>query len=68
MKKILLIDSQNLAAIKQDISNPYLVDKLVDAEVELESPAMEAIIDMIQSEEGEELSFIFDDDYEGTGY
>ena len=64
MKTLLLIDTRDLADIKMHLDSSHFLDTVCESEVDLEDAAMAAIIDMIEAEEGEESSFIYEKDFE----
>lgn len=64
MKTLLLIDTRDLANFKMYLENTPFLGLVSESEVNLEEAAMVAIIDMIETEEGEECSFIYDKDFE----
>ncbi len=69
MKRLLLIESLDLSAIKELLSNDlFLLDKLTEAEIETEDGAIAAIADMISADPGREEHFIENDSfiYEGS--
>ena len=63
MKRLLVIESLDLSAIKNDIHNVYLLDKIIEAEIELEDEALLAVVDMIMHDPGEESNFIEEETY-----
>lgn len=62
MKKLLIIDGMDLSAIKGDLSLPFLQDKLIEAEVDLDIAGISAIVEMVEA--FEEQANVVEEDYD----